>query len=294
MGLKTINLFLPCKLIFWKATKVGSTPNFPKLTSQLWGIPQPQYFITLLLDPHWTYFWKRYIYYRKDTKVGSQNFGYQIWFCIRLSASLVITPFKCIQMTSELCMKKWWPQPVPLLMKSSCLRKLHCTSTRVILGIGSANERLRYNITSSLIDWTQTQNDPCHWRQRVLSSFHASAGPSSHPSVRSEWHYRSNSLRISLSWKFGGMMHSTMKQIAIKNMDMLCQFLGIRSMEIWNFLWWSWTRSEGRCYCSNSWRILAITLKFGVAQYHKAVNRCLKWLWLGKFCTSTELCNFPW
>ena len=48
-----------------KATKVGSPPNFSKLIShmsQLWGIPQPQYFITLSLDLHWTYFWKHYIY----------------------------------------------------------------------------------------------------------------------------------------------------------------------------------------------------------------------------------------
>ena len=67
-----------------KATKVGSPPKFPKLISQLWGIPQPQYFITLLLEAHWTYFWKHFIYYQKDTKVGSQNFGYQIWFCTRL------------------------------------------------------------------------------------------------------------------------------------------------------------------------------------------------------------------
>ena len=57
-----------------KATKVGSPPNFPKLISQLWGIPQPQYFITLSLHTHWTYFWKHYVYmyYKKDTKVGSQ------------------------------------------------------------------------------------------------------------------------------------------------------------------------------------------------------------------------------
>ena len=70
--LKTINLFLPCKLIFWKATKVGSPPDFPKLISQLRGIPQPQYFVPSLLEPHWTYLWKYYIYHKKDTKVGSQ------------------------------------------------------------------------------------------------------------------------------------------------------------------------------------------------------------------------------
>ena len=63
------------RLFSGKATKVGSPPKFPKLISQLWGIPQPQYFITLLLlEAHWTYFWKHYIYYKKDTKVGSQKF----------------------------------------------------------------------------------------------------------------------------------------------------------------------------------------------------------------------------
>ena len=102
--LQTINLFLPWKLIFWKATKVGGPPNFPKLMSQLWGIPQPQFFVTSLLEPHPTYFWKHYIYRKEGTKVGSQNlatnfwcllydiwnvfknknFGYQIWFCTRL------------------------------------------------------------------------------------------------------------------------------------------------------------------------------------------------------------------
>ena len=34
------------------------------------------------------YFWKYYLYYKKDTKVGSQNFGYQIWFCTRLISDL--------------------------------------------------------------------------------------------------------------------------------------------------------------------------------------------------------------
>ena len=66
------SLFLPCKLIFWKATKVGSPPNFPKLISQLRGIPQSQYFVPSLLEPHWAYLWKHYIYHKKDTKVGSQ------------------------------------------------------------------------------------------------------------------------------------------------------------------------------------------------------------------------------
>ena len=54
--LKTIDLFLPCKLLFWKSYKSWQPSKFSKLISQLWGIPQSQYFITLLLDPKWTYF----------------------------------------------------------------------------------------------------------------------------------------------------------------------------------------------------------------------------------------------
>ena len=75
---------------FGKATKVGSPPNFPRLISHLWQIPQQQYFVTLLLDPHWTCFWKHYTYYKKDTKVGSQNlatkFGFvpDCWFSMFL------------------------------------------------------------------------------------------------------------------------------------------------------------------------------------------------------------------
>ena len=32
---------------------------------------------------------------------------------------------------------------------------------RIILGMGSANERRRYIVTSFLIGWAHTQNDPC-------------------------------------------------------------------------------------------------------------------------------------
>ena len=59
-----------------------------------------------------------------------------------------------------------------------------------------------------------------HRRRRVLSSVYASACmsvcPSAFPSVHPEWRYRSNCLRISsIVLKFCGVMHSTMKQIAI-------------------------------------------------------------------------------
>ena len=39
--------------------------------------------------------------------------------------------------------------------------------TVVILGMSSANERRRYNVTSSLVGWTQTQHDP--WDKRLVS-----------------------------------------------------------------------------------------------------------------------------
>ena len=65
----TNDKYLTYALIFWKATKVGSPPNFPKLVSQLRGIPQPQYFVPSLLEPHWTYLWKHYIYHKKTPKL---------------------------------------------------------------------------------------------------------------------------------------------------------------------------------------------------------------------------------
>ena len=34
--------------------------------------------------------------------------------------------------------------------------------TGIILGMDSANERRRYIVTSSLIGWVHTQNDPCY------------------------------------------------------------------------------------------------------------------------------------
>ena len=32
---------------------------------------------------------------------------------------------------------------------------------QIILGMSSANEMMRYNVTHFLIDWSHTQNDPC-------------------------------------------------------------------------------------------------------------------------------------
>ena len=37
------------------------------------------------------------------------------------------------------------------------------SSTGIILGMGSTNERWRYIVMVSLIDWVHNQNDPCEW-----------------------------------------------------------------------------------------------------------------------------------
>ena len=49
-------------------------------------------------------------------------------------------------------------------MHASCkvFLKLYL-STGIILRMRPANERRRYNVTSSLIDWAHTQNDLCEY-----------------------------------------------------------------------------------------------------------------------------------
>ena len=61
--------------------------------------------------------------------------------------------------------------------------------------------------------------------------------------------------------KMCGMMHSTMKQIALWHG--LSRPIFSRSMELWNYLWYARTRSEGRYCRSNSFMISAIDLQFG-------------------------------
>ena len=39
---------------------------------------------------------------------------------------------------------------------------LYTTTTGIIFCMRPANERRRYNVTSSLIGWAHSQNDPCH------------------------------------------------------------------------------------------------------------------------------------
>ena len=58
--------------------------------SQLWGIPQPQYFVTSLLELHQTYFWKHYICHKEDAKFGSQNLATKFGFVPDCSSYSVI------------------------------------------------------------------------------------------------------------------------------------------------------------------------------------------------------------
>ena len=48
--------------------------------------------------------------------------------------------------------------PIPAWYKST--QNKSRMMTRIVLGMGLANERRRYNVTSSHIGWAHTQNDP--------------------------------------------------------------------------------------------------------------------------------------
>ena len=50
--------------------------------------------------------------------------------------------------------------PIWQLLRSVTLLVLHVFNTRITLCKGSANDRRHYNVTSSLIGWAHTQNDP--------------------------------------------------------------------------------------------------------------------------------------
>ena len=55
--------------------------------------------------------------------------------------------------------KFWWPFPVPVFRRHY-ITTVHHMYTEIILGTGSTNEGLRYNITSSLIDCAHIQMIP--------------------------------------------------------------------------------------------------------------------------------------
>ena len=103
-----------------------------------------------------------------------------------------------------------------------------------------------------------------HRHRRVLASVIASVRPSVCSSVRPKWCYRFFSLRISaISLKFGGMMYTATEQIAIQNRHAKPIFACWTKFSMIGFL----TRSEGRRYRTNSQRISAICLQFGVMMH---------------------------
>ena len=69
-------------------------------------------------------------------------------------------------MTESPQLKNWSFQNNQLVISTACFN-LNCFSpcpwSGIILGMDSANERRCYSVTSSLIGWAQTQNDPCLW-----------------------------------------------------------------------------------------------------------------------------------
>ena len=82
----------------------------------------------------------------------------------------------------------------------------HSTNkTRHLLSLGSVNKRRRYNVTSSLIGWAHTQNDP-------YTCACSSGYTVSEVSITRQWtwtHLISNiSIGILIGWKFKIIWHS--------------------------------------------------------------------------------------
>ena len=66
---------------------------------------------------------------------------------------------------------------IPFVAPCFYCRRGYGHNTEIILGMGPANEKRRYKVTSSFIDWTHTQNDLCNssWPKRItgsLTEFH--------------------------------------------------------------------------------------------------------------------------
>ena len=92
--------------------------------------------------------------------------------------------------------------------------------------------------------------------------------------------------------KFIGMLHITMKQIAIQNG--VARLIFARSTELWIFPWQAWTRSEERRYRSNSLRIWLI----GPTECGEMIHSTTKQIAIQNgcallFCKHGSL-KFPW
>ena len=90
---------------FVRALEVNFLKKLPQLVApHISGVGNPRTLIFhhIIIRFMWTYFWEHHIYYKKDTKVGSQNFGFQLWFCIRL----LNVSFMCALEKNWLCFKE--------------------------------------------------------------------------------------------------------------------------------------------------------------------------------------------
>ena len=91
--LKTINLFLPCKFISWKSYQSWWSSKFSKDHISVEGNSSITILYHIIIRPTLNIILKTLlILQKKDTKVGNQNFGYQIWFCTRLEMESLLFP----------------------------------------------------------------------------------------------------------------------------------------------------------------------------------------------------------
>ena len=124
---KTINLFLPCKLIFWKSYHSWQPSEFSTAYISVVGDLSTTilYHIStrLVLDSYWKYF---EIIYKKNAKVGSQNFGYH-FFCTRLiMLRKIFINFSTTSKYHYCTVMEWVPSPCekygPMLFCKSLVR----------------------------------------------------------------------------------------------------------------------------------------------------------------------------
>ena len=84
---------------------------------------------------------------------------WHIWFCRKLDILVNLHVLKCLCDKSVFVFQMAWCQ--------FSVRVITLPCPGIILCVCPANERWRYIVTSPLIGWAHTQNDPCMSRQTV-------------------------------------------------------------------------------------------------------------------------------
>ena len=88
------------------------------------------------------------------------NFIWNLKFCLNAGVQHGIFPANRVNIVA---LMPGFLASVAMVMTRHCIP---CTG--IILSMGSANERRRYNVTSSLIGWAHTQNGP--WCSDIIPS----------------------------------------------------------------------------------------------------------------------------